>query len=203
VSARKSIVTLSAFGMISLPITLFSQAAPPPPQMQPGPEVAAWLAELQQIQSRLDPIEQQALQDPALQIQQQALSAEIIAAMVRSDSSVAAKLDRLQAIIAELHEAGSDPVRMESLAAEVLLLKPHIDNAQARAMQDPQIDAHLELFRAGLYERMEQIDPEARSLIVRYQALERLLQNALDEAHKSAPSQQMVPGPTRQTQVRG
>jgi hypothetical protein len=169
--------------------------------MEPGPDVAGWLAELQQIQSRLDPIEQQALQDPALQLQQRELSNEIIAAMVRSDSSVAGKLDRLQAIVVEINEAGSDPVRMQALAEEVLLLKPSIDDAQARAMADPQIDAHLELFRAGLYERMEQIDPEARSLIVRHQALERLLQAALEEAHKSVPP--TTPGPARQTQVRG
>jgi hypothetical protein len=181
-------MTLSAFGILSLPLSLFSQAAPPPLQLQPGPDVSAWLDELKRLQARLDPIEQQALADPGLQLQQQELGNEILAAMVRSDSSVARKLDRLQAIVVEIHQLNGDDTRMQALAEEVLQIKPSIEDAQARAMQEPEIDAHIKLFRASLYDRMQQIDPEARDLIVRYQALERLLQAALEEA-QSAPAQ--------------
>jgi hypothetical protein len=188
VSARRLLMPLAAFAIVSVPISLFSQSAPSvEPQLQPGPSVASWLDELQQIQRRLDPIERQALEDPMLHAQQEVISGAIIAVMIRSDSSVVAKLDRLQAIVAEIHRIGGDPDRMQVLAEEVVRIKPSVDEAQARALSDPEIRALVDAFHAEVHKKMEQLDPEAGALIVRYQALDRMLKAALSDAQPSGP----------------
>jgi hypothetical protein len=137
------------------------------------------LDELQQIQRRLDPIERQALEDPILHAQQEAISGAIVAVMIRSDSTMVARLERLHAIVAEIHELGGDPARMQELADEVVRIKPLVDEAQARALKDPEIQSLVDAFHAEVHRKMEEIDPTAAALISRYQALDRMLKDAI------------------------
>lgn len=186
---RISLLTLSALAIVTLPFSLFSQGAPPlaQPEMSPGPSVNDLISELEQLDRRLDPIEQRALQDPSLIEQQQEIANEILATMIRSDSLLVPKLMRLQEIVEEIHEINGDPVRMKQLTAEVIDLKPYIDAAQAQAMEAPEIVILVDAFHAQVHNRMEEIDPDAHSLIVRHQALEQMLRAALEVDQPVSP----------------
>ena len=201
-SARR-LMPLAAFAIVALPISVFSQSAPPSgPQMQPGPSVATMLDELQQIQRRLDPIERQALEDPLLHAQQEAISGAIVAVMIRSDSLMVARLDRLHAIVAEIHQFGGDPDRMEVLAEEVARIKPLVDEAQSRALKDPEIQSLVDAFHADVHRKMEEIDPNAAALITRYQALDRMLKEAIASEQPTTP-QIAPPSATTRAGYRG
>jgi hypothetical protein len=195
VSARR-LMPLAAFAIVALPISLFSQGAPSvEPQLQPGPSVSSWLEELQQIQRRLDPIERRALEDPVLHAKQEVISGAIVNVMIRSDSTIAARLDRLQAIVTEIHQMGGDPARMQVLADEVVQIKPLVDRAQARALEDPEIRGLIDAFHESVHLKMMQIDPDVGLLIARFQALDRMLKEAMSDGEPIRPK------PTRPAQA--
>jgi hypothetical protein len=181
---RKSIATLFAFMLFFLPLSLFSQGAPPSPQIQ------AWLSELKSIQERLAPVEQEALQDPELQEEQEAIGEAVLAAMISADSTVEAKLDRLREIMLEAHGLNGDGARLDALAAEVQAIHPEVERVRAEALTRPEVETKLKAFRKRVQDRMAQIDPESRPLVTRFEELERLIRQSL-------------PGPTVQRPVRG
>lgn len=161
-----------------MPLSLFSQGAPPQSNPHP-PQVQAWMTELQQIQARLEPLEEQALEDPVLQEQQQEVSKAVLAAMVELEPAVPAMLEQLREIMVEARQANGDSDRLTALAAEVQQLQPQIARVQALALARPEVEPQVSAFREKLYARMAEIDSETPRLLARFEELDRLIRQAI------------------------
>ena len=164
------------------PATLMAQdGAVAPPQLPP--EARELIAELQQIQSELEPIQQQAFQDPELAAEQQALAADIEVYMVAADSSVPAQVERLRALMAGARDAqdAGDRDRMNEVVMEARQIEQRLQSAQAAALRHPEIAPRVEAFQANLQERMVEVDPSAATLLARAKEIDRRLTALLDQ----------------------
>lgn len=148
------------------------QGAMDPAQLPP--EAQELIVELQQLQVKLQPIQQEAMQDPEIQAAQQALGVEIQAAMVEVDPQTPERIERLQELMGEAQaaQAAQDEAAMAQLVAEGRELEQQLQATQAAAIQDPEIAPRVEAFEARLLERMLEVDPEAGSLIERAKELD-------------------------------
>jgi hypothetical protein len=169
-----AVVTAAA---LLLPVTAFAQSSPE----QPPAEIQEWITEMQQIQARLEPVQDQALQDSELQLEQQQIGEAVRGAMVAANPAVAAQLERMEALLEEARaaQAAADTDRIVALTAEAQELQTQLAEAQAEALQQPEIEARVEAFQKNLQERMVQIDPESRALLDRLQELDRRVRAAI------------------------
>ena len=150
-------------------------------QQQLPPEVQELLAEAQQIQQQLQPVQEQALQDEAVQQGQQRAADAVRAAMISADPTMEAKIDRLEAIMQEAQQAqaAGDQATIVALTQEAQQLQPQLAEAQAAALQHPDVLPQLEAFQKQLRDRMTEIDPNARPLLDRLAQLEQQLDEAV------------------------
>lgn len=162
-TGRKMLASLCALAALSLPAHLSAQETASQTVEQ---EIAA-------IQQQLQAIQQRALQDPALQARQAEIGQEVVATMRRVDpafAAAAARAEAMQADIAAAQEAG-DNARLHELAAESEQLQQTFAAARARAMQDPELQASMQAFRAEVVEKMTEMDPETTTLLARLNEL--------------------------------
>lgn len=178
-NTRIRVVAPIAGALLLMPLSLFSQSAPPPAQVE------EWIVELNHIQMQLAPLEERALQDPTLAEQQQALGDDIRAAMIAADATVEAKLTRLREIMVAAQAAGGDMARLDALAAEAQSLQPAIERARGIALAQPEVEAKFKNFRKNLCDRMAQIDPASVQLVTRFEELERLIRSSLRQGATS------------------
>jgi hypothetical protein len=152
---------------------------------QPAPgmteEVQGWVAEMQQLQQQLAPVQEQALQEPALQEQQQRVASTLRNAMIANDPAMAQLIDRMEALLLEAREAqaAGDHERIVALTAEAEEIQPRFASAQAEAMEQPEVAAEIEAFQANVHARMRQIDPDTGPLLDRFLELDRRVTAAL------------------------
>jgi hypothetical protein len=155
---------------------VFAQASPQPP-----PEVQQWIEEIQQIQTQLRPIQEQALQDPALQEEQAVVTDAVRQAIIEADSSMAGKLERMEKLTAEARAAqeAGDTQKIGQLTTEAETLQPEIIDAQAAALEKPEIEAQVTAFQENLHERMAQLDPKSKPLIDKMKQLDQRVRKAM------------------------
>lgn len=144
-------------------------------QPEMDPETMARIQEIQQIQARLEPIQQEALEDPALAGQLEAIQERVETVMRAENSDLFARMDRLQEEIAEA-QAGGDPEQMQELMMRAQGLQQEAQAAQAAVMQRPEIRGPVQEFEAAHRARMTEIDPEAGELLDRFELLVSQLQ---------------------------
>jgi hypothetical protein len=154
---------------------------------QPAPDAAqvqGWRAELQQIDMQLVAAQQEALQDEALSAEQAEVTAAVRAAMIESDPTLEAQLDRLTEIMTEARaaQAAGDAERIAALTVEAQGLQPAIAQAQASAIAQPAIAARIDAFQGRLHARMIEIDPDTRPLLERRAELVQRIRAAGDGA---------------------
>lgn len=149
---------------------------------QPPPQVREWIAEMQQIQMQIMPVQQQAMQDTALQEEQAAVTAAVREAIVEADPAMEAKLDRMDELMVEARaaQAAQDQEKLVELTQEAQTLQPEIASAQADALDRPDVEAKVLAFRDKLQARMVEIDPETKPLLERLQELDRLIGEAME-----------------------
>jgi succinate dehydrogenase/fumarate reductase flavoprotein subunit len=133
-----------------------SAAAQATPQQQPPAEIQALAAELQQVEARLAPLHMQALQDPELQQEHQAIAEAVRDAIVRHEPDMEETVGRLDALMREAQQAqaSGDAERIEQLAREGMELQPLFAEAQARAMAEPEIRQRIEAFQRQIHARI-------------------------------------------------
>ncbi len=143
--------------------------------------------ELQQVGQKVIQLRQQALQDSAIQSEQDKLQVEIQTKMVSIDSATTQRLDRIKAITQEFQQAqqSQDTAKIQSLMAEYQQLTQKNQAVEMQAMQDSELAAELDSFRTNLIQRMNAIDPKADSLISRLQALQAELQGQAQDTSES------------------
>jgi hypothetical protein len=178
--SRLTMLTVALAAVVAVPSAGWAQQE----SGQPSPEVQQLLVERQQLQIRLAEIQDEALEDEALQGQQDAVSNAVRNAMIEADPSMAQKLDRLEAMMQEARaaQASGDMERITALTAEAQTLQPEIRQAQAAALARPEIEEQVDAFQLALRTRMSEIDAEAPALMERLEAVELRLQAQLGGA---------------------
>lgn len=140
------------------------------PQQEMDPEVMAQIMEIQQIQQQLEPIQQQALQDPALASQLEGLQARIETTMRQEGAEVFARIESFEAEMAAAEAAG-DQEQIQSLMAQAQVLQQDAQALQAAVFERPDIREPVAEFEAAQRAAMIRIDPAAESLLDRVDEL--------------------------------
>jgi DNA repair exonuclease SbcCD ATPase subunit len=174
-------------GLLGLLATLavpgYGNAQQPAPPQQASPnaaELQGWIAELQQIGTRLEQIQETALQDARLRADHEQLGADIRTAMQTIDPGLAASVERARTLQAEAlaaQERGDAP-RLEQLAEEAEAIRERFRTVQEQALAQPELAARVDSFQARVEKKMLEVDPDAQKLIQRFKALEQQIARA-------------------------
>jgi hypothetical protein len=137
-------------------------------------DVQAWFGELEQLQSQLRDIQQQALQDPQLVTAQAELGSRIKDAMQKADPALAKSLARMDGMEAEAAAAQQkgDAARLQQIAADAQQIQRQFVAVQERVLQQPDIAAQIAAFQQRLERRMSEISPASEKLIARFRDLQ-------------------------------
>lgn len=122
--------------------------------------------ELRQAQQQLNKIQKRAMQDSALQAQQQQVFEYVLSEMRSLDDSTAARVERLTTLQKELQSAQQqqDTSAARSAVKELKKLQRALGPAQKKVMMRPAVQKRMKAFQQALRERMSEIDPRADSL---------------------------------------
>jgi hypothetical protein len=154
---------------------------------QPGADerqLEALFEELQEVHTKLEDIQMQALQDPGLSAEQAQLGEEIQQAMVAHDPTMVDRLARAEALESEAVAAqqSGDTQRLQELMSEAQTIQMQFMALQQEVIAQPAISQRLEAFQVRLEEKMLEVDPAAESLITRFRELEGILSAAMSGA---------------------
>ncbi len=140
---------------------------------------AALQDELRELQARLEAIEQEAVEEPALQEARADLEKSIEQAFQEADAQFDEKAERLTEIQATLEAGETTEEEGTALIVEAQALHEDLSATQARVMESDPIAAEIDAFQDRLHARMVEVDPEADALIARAtEIIEALLQDA-------------------------
>jgi hypothetical protein len=145
-------------------------------------EVQALIQEKTELDAKLLPLQQQALADPALKAQQEELGVAVRQAIVAANPGMEASLDRFEALMAEGRAAqqAGDTAKIAALTTEARTLQPQIEEAQARALEQPELSAQITAFKSKVEAQIISIDPNARQLLDRSRELEQQILKAVN-----------------------
>lgn len=171
-SLIRTVILSALFVVIPAGLVAQQQGGIDPTQLPP--EAQELIAELQQIQSELQPIHQQAMQDPEVQALQQSLSADIQAKMAELDPSTPDRMARLQELMqqGQAAQAEQDQAALTEIATEAQSVQQELQVAQMAALQSEEIAPRVDAFEAELLAKMREIDPAAEALLERAQELD-------------------------------
>jgi hypothetical protein len=155
-------------------------AAPTPAQQQ----AQGWYMELQGIQMQLGPAIAQAMRDPKIQAAQQALGAEIQAALNKADPGLAALEPRMKAMEAEAAKAqqAGDRAKLQKLMQDAAPIQQRLMRAQQAVFNQPAVVSKATAFENQLQAKLIQIDPKNGPLIQRSKQLQAQLQRVMQQA---------------------
>jgi hypothetical protein len=164
---------------LMVPATLAAQSHPVNARAASPPATSAaaaqqWMAELQQIQSRLQAAHNRAMQDPTLIAEQEALMREVKAAMQRADpglDALAARVDRMRAEAQSAQQRG-DRTRLAQLNQQLVPIQQRFLRAQEQAMQQPSVRRLAAPLEQHLHARMLQVEPDTDRLLARGRELQ-------------------------------
>ena len=146
------------------------QPAAEPGAMGPGqemdPETMALMMEAQELQQRLQPLEQEAMQDPELAAMLEDVQERVETAMRDEDPELFEEMVRLEEAFVAAQEAG-DEERAQEVGMEAQGVYAQLQSLQQAVMDRPEIREPIEAFEEAHRERMLEIDPEAEELLDR------------------------------------
>lgn len=166
-------IIVAALVAVLAPAAVSAQSGGMDPSQQLPPEAQELIAELQQLQAQIQPIQQQALADPEIQSAQEKLGADVQDAMAEQDPEVPAHIERLESLIASAQaaQAAQDQARMAELVTEAQQIEQRLQEAQAQALELPEIAPRVEAFQKQLKDKMVEMDPESEALLKRFTEL--------------------------------
>ena len=141
------------------------QAAPMPGQDM-DPEMMALMQEAQQLQERLGPLQQQALQDEELAGQRMDLQERVESAMREENAELIDRMEDLETEFMAAQQAG-DQERLQQIGMEAQGLDMELQALQQSVFERPDIQEPLEAFEEAQRARMLELDPEAADLLDR------------------------------------
>lgn len=136
------------------------------PQQEMDPEIMELIMEMQEIQQKLGPIQQQAMQDATLMSTLQDLQERIESGMRAENPTLMDRVDTFQSDMMAAQEAG-DQERLQQMMMEAQGLQQEMQALQSHVLDQPDIRADVEAFEAAQRARMIEIDPEAEALLDR------------------------------------
>lgn len=139
------------------------------------------LAEFQRIQAQLGEIQEQALQDPELEADRQALERRLDAEMEALDPEAPAKQARQEVLAAEFQaaqEAGEEETARE-LVMENQQLQEDLQQTRDAALQTQEMTAAIESFQEDMLAAMNEVDARTDSLLARAEAIIAFLQQQI------------------------
>lgn len=145
-----------------------SEAAPgtmAPPEGMDG-EMMALMVEAQEIQQRLMPVQQEAMQDEALAAQLDDIQLRVETAMRDENPELLEEMERLEADFAAAQESG-DQERVQAIVTEAQAFEADLQALQESVLARPDIREPIDDFEAAQRARMIEIDPEAGELMDR------------------------------------
>lgn len=144
-------------------------------------EVGVWMTELQQVHEQLEGLQQQALQDPAINAAQEELGEEIRVAMAEADPTLDEQLARMATLESEATTAQQtgDVQTLQTLMGEAQQIQQRFISVQQQVLGQPQIAGKVANFQTQLESKMLELDPEAEALITRFRELETKLNEAM------------------------
>lgn len=178
-SSRTALGGMCALAMIFAPMAASAQEPTQP--TQPTPEVQEWIAEMQQLETELRPLHEQAMQDAALQQEREEVSAVVREAMIAADPANGDRLDRLDELMVEAQaaQAAGDTAKIAALTSEAQQLGPQVQAAHVDALETPEVDARVQAFEDKLFAKMVEMDPSAQARIDRLTELNERVRQAI------------------------
>lgn len=146
------------------------EQAAPGAQQQMDPETMALMNEVQELQQRLQPIQQEAMQDEALNAQLQDLQARVEAAMRDENEELVEQMESLEEDFMAAQGEG-DQERVQQIAMEAQQLEMEMQALQGQILEQPELQEELDAFQEAQRERMIEIDPEAGDLMDRLEEI--------------------------------
>ncbi len=131
------------------------------------------MSELGTIDQALAPLRERAREDAEIHAQEQALIAEVDAAMENISPGVLEARERFEALRADFVTAqqAGDEERAQSLGMELQGLQVRLQETQTAALAREDVAESIETFRESLFEWMRAADPQADSLLERAEAI--------------------------------
>lgn len=155
-------------------VLMLTLAVPSAVWAQGGQDQRKILREYQEVNRQLQGIRQQALQDSALTVRRQKLTAYIRSEMKALDDSTAAQVERMMKLREDLQAAqqAQDTAGARSAVRELKKLQRATASARKEVMQRPEIQKRIKAFREALRAEMREVNPRADSLLRRADSLE-------------------------------
>lgn len=178
-SSRTALGAVCALATVFAPMAASAQQPTQP--TQPTPEMQEWIAEIQKLNNELGPLHDEAMEDPALQQEREAVRAAVREAMIAADPANGERIDRLEELEAEAEaaQAAGDTVKIAALTSEAQQLGPQVQAAQVEAMEKPEVDARVQAFEDKLFAKMVEIDPSAQAKLDQLNELNERLRQAM------------------------
>ena len=130
------------------------------------PEIMALMMEAQQLRQELDPIQQEAMQDPALIRRMEQIQVRIERVMRDENPELFAQMDEFEARFNAAQEAG-DQERAQEIAMEAQGVQQELQSRQQAVLERPEILEPIEAFQEAQRARMIAIDPQAGEIMDR------------------------------------
>jgi len=125
------------------------------------------------LQQRIGQLQQQAMQDAAVQAASRSFEEFLMGAMARIDATAAEKKARADALMTEVAaaRAAGDNAKLNALATEAQTLQAFFHALRPRAMEQADVQEKRREFLGALFAKMGEIDPQAQALVDRLQQL--------------------------------
>ncbi|TVR64132.1 MAG: hypothetical protein EA422_07485 [Gemmatimonadales bacterium] len=158
-------------------------AAAPADQPAPGaaqgidPDLMALMTEAQELQTRIAPARDQALEDQELASHLAELQDRINDALRESSGELVDEMDGLEAEF-ESAQATGDEGRMQEIAMQAQTVQMQLQSAQEEILDRPDIRDDIEAFETRHREVMLEIDPDLEEALDRLEEIMERLQAA-------------------------
>lgn len=165
-----AVLTCALVGLLGLttPPASAQQTQPPASSTERSSEQIQ--AELMTIQQELSAIEDRAMQDPQLVKQRTELEAELERALNAADPEYSKKVERMEALVQEIHaksEADAGEEELMPLVMEGQQLQQDLQAAQAQVLESAAMTQRIERFHEQVKVKMIEIEPRTDGLIDR------------------------------------
>lgn len=138
----------------------------PAPGDQMDPEMMELITEAQELEQRLAPIQQEAMEDENLASQLDDLQDRVEAAMREENPELVDRMDQLQADFIAAQEAG-DQERAQEIGTEAQTVQAEFQALQQSVLSRQDISDSIEAFEDEQRARMIEIDPEVVEIMDR------------------------------------
>ncbi len=155
------------------PETGAEQPAPEQPQQQQqqmDPEAMALMTEAQELQQRLAPVEQEAMQDEALSSQLEQIQDQVETAMRDESPELFERMEQLEAEFMAAQEAGDDQ-RAQEIGMEAQGIEAELQALQQDVLERPDIRGPIDEFEEARRTKMIEIDSEAGEIMDRLEEI--------------------------------